>query len=297
MNPPVPVTERHIPGLSATLRRRLRWLFRLLAVISPSLAAGVALRLFLTPFARRISEDEARFLATATSLELPTPQGSIHAYEWPGTGPTILVVHGWISNAARMGDVIRVLLARGLRVVAFDAPAHGRSGGSRVDLHGFRGAIAAVDRRFGPFHGVLAHSFGALTAASWLAEEEPASIRAAVLVGLPSELGYLFDSYTLAMQLRADIVQHLRDRFRARYGAYPEEYSARQLAARIHVPVLLVHGGADELVPAAHALAVDEQLIDGEVLVLEGMKHSAPLRDPAAIARMADFLEQRVGGG
>jgi len=295
MNVPVPVTERHVPGLSPALRRGLRWLFRLLAAINPSLAARLALRLFLTPFSRRVGADEVRFLASATSLELPTPQGSICAYEWPGTGPTVLVVHGWISNAARMADVIRALLARGLRVVAFDAPAHGRSRGSQVDLHGFRDAIAAVDRRLGPFHGVLAHSFGALTVASWLAEETPRSIRAAVLVGLPSELGYLFDSYTQALQLRQDVLARLRERFRLRYGGYPEDYSARHLASCIRVPVLLIHGGADELIPAAQALEVDEQLIDGEVLVLEGLKHSAPLRDPEAIATMVRFLETRIG--
>lgn len=294
MNVPVPVTERLVPGLSPALRRWLRWLFRLLAAIDTSLAARLALRLFLTPFSRRIGADEARFLASAASLDLPTPQGLIRAYEWPGAGPTVLVVHGWISNTARMADVVRALLARNLRVVAFDAPAHGRSRGSQVDLHGFRDAIAAVDRRFGPFHGVLAHSFGALTAASWLAEEMPGSIRAAVLVGLPSELGYLFESYTQALQLRQDVIVRLRERFRLRYGGYPEDYSTRHLAARIRVPVLLVHGGADELIPAAQALEIDERLSDGEVLVLEGMKHSAPLRDPEAIATMVRFLEARI---
>lgn len=286
--------ERLVPGLSPALRRRMQWLFRLLTALSPRLAARVAMYLFLTPFSRRLSTEESLFLAGAHVHRLPTSLGPVYAYEWPAGGATVLVVHGWISNAARMSAVIRALGHRGLRVVAFDAPAHGRSPGRQVDLHGFRAAIAAVEVRFGPIHGVVAHSFGALTTATWLAESPPPALRAAVLVGLPRDIGYLFESYTLAMALRADVVALLRERFRVRYGNVPEHYSARELAAQLHMPVLMVHGGADELVPAAQALEVSEQLRNGELRLIEGLRHSAPLRDPATVAAIAEFLAQQL---
>jgi len=286
---------RRIPGLTNALERRARLLFRIVTALSPALAARLAARLFVTPRARPISVEEAQFLATAVSRRLRTPAGEIQAYDWPAAGATVLVLHGWISHAAQLQGVIQALRARGLHVVAFDAPAHGRSYGTRADLDSFRGALAAVSRACGPVAAILAHSFGALTAAGWMAEESaPPTLRAAVLVGLPRDVGYLFDSFVIAMTLRADVVARLRALFQSRYGRSPEQYSAWLLAQHIHIPVLLVHGGADELVPAGHAAQIALQLRDGRVHVVPGMNHSGPLRDPDTIALMAKFIAERV---
>jgi len=286
---------RKIPGLTPERRRRIRSLFRLLSWLSPGLAARLAARLFITPRTRRISAQGAQFLASAASRRLPTPHGEVQTYEWPGSGPAVLVLHGWISYAGELGPVIEGLRSHGLRVVAFDAPAHGRSGGRQADLYSFRDALAAVSGACGPIGAILAHSFGAITAASWLAEAAAAArLRAAVLIGLPRDIGYLFESFTLALELSADVIARLRARFRARYGCYPEDLSAPMLAQRIHIPVLVVHGGADEYIPAEHAHQVALQLRDGQIEVIAGLSHSAPLRDPATIELMAQFISARL---
>jgi alpha-beta hydrolase superfamily lysophospholipase len=287
--------SRIIPGLTPARQRRIRAAFRWLSALSPALAARMALLLFTTPRARRISDVDAQFLAGAATRRLPTAHGAVQVYEWPGEGPAVLVMHGWISYAGQLAPMIEGLRSQRLRVVAFDAPAHGRSGGRRADLPSFRDALAAVSRACGPVGAILAHSFGAISAASWLAEDATAAqLRAAVLVGLPRDVGYLFESFTLAMGLRADVIQRMRSLFVARYGAGPQAYSAAALAQRIHVPVLLVHGGADEYIPAAHAAEVALQLSDGRIEVIAGHNHSAPLRDPDTIELMARFISARL---
>ena len=287
--------ERHIPGLSPTRKRRARRAFRALTAISPALAARVAAYVFVRPRVRAITPQDARFLQTARGRRLSTARGTVQVYEWTGSGPTVLVSHGWISHSARLRSVIEALQAKGLRVVAFDAPAHGRSTGSEADLHRFREALAAVSQACGPIEAIVAHSFGALAAASWLAEDSSASwLRAAVLVGVPRDVGYLFDSFTIALGLRADVVARLRVLFLERYGRYPEQYSACLLAQHIRAPVLLVHGGEDELVPVEHAGELVLQLPNGRMQVLAGMSHSEPLRDAQAVELMADFVAERL---
>jgi pimeloyl-ACP methyl ester carboxylesterase len=286
---------RNIPGLTPARQRRIRTVFRLLSALSPALSARFAERLFITPRTRRVSHQDAGFLSTAAGRRLPTPHGDVQIYEWPGAGPAVLVLHGWISYAGQLSSIIEGLLAHGMRVVAFDAPAHGRSGGRQADLASFRDALAAVSSACAPAGAILAHSFGAITAAGWLAEDPAAArLRAAVLVGLPRDLGYLFESFTMAMALRADVVQRLRALFRARYGGEPEDYAAPALARRIHIPVLLVHGEADEYIPASHAEEVALQLRDGHIQVIAGLSHSAPLRDPDTIELMARFISERL---
>src|SRR5260221_5263585 len=241
--------ERTIPGLSPVLRGRLRWLFRLASVLSPALAARLAMRLFLTPIARPIEAEEAAFLATARSLRLATPLGALQAYEWPGPAgaSAVLVVHGWISHAARMAELILALRGRGLRVVGFGGPAHGRSNGTQADLPAFRQAIDAVTAACGPFHGVLAHSFGALTTTAWLSEQAPAQIRAVVLVGMMNNVGYVFESFAQAMALNPRVIAGFRALFRRPYGGEPETFSSDRLVAALRLPILLVHCGHYQL--------------------------------------------------
>lgn len=273
----------------------MRRLFKVLTALSPRLAAHVAARAFVTPLARPIDRDDRQFLTTARAFRLRTAYGTIQAYEWAADGPTVLVAHGWVSHAARMRALIEALRARGLKVVSFDAPAHGRSSGRRADLHGFRAAVAAVVTSIGTVHAVVAHSFGALSAASWLAEEPAAqSVRAAVLIGLPRDVGYLFESFTLVLGLRADVVARVRALFQRRYGRLPEDYSAVAFARHLRMPVLLIHGGNDELVPPAHATDVADALPDARVQIAPQLNHSAPLRDPASVQLISEFIASRL---
>jgi alpha-beta hydrolase superfamily lysophospholipase len=289
--------ERTVPGLTPAMRGRVRWLFRIVSALSPALAARLAMRAFLTPLARSIEPEEQQFLATAQSQALALKSGALQVYTWPAPSadaPTVLLVHGWISHAARMADLVRALRERGLRVVAFDAPAHGRSGGSQADMHGFRVAIQTVIATCGPVHGVLAHSFGALATASWLAEDRPATLRAVVLVGMMRDLGYIFESFTLALALRPAVSSRFRELIRARYGAYPEDVSTGEMVRRLHVPVLLVHGAADDVVPSAHAQVVSRELRKGQLLIAPELGHGAPLRDPATVRQIVDFLSSQL---
>ena len=143
-------------------------------------------------------------------------------------------------------------------------------------------------------HAVVAHSFGALSTAGWLTGTPLPTVRCAVLVGLMRDLDYLFDSFVSALALSPGVSARLRAVLVRRYGAEPRQFSARALAAHIRVPVLLMHGEQDELVPAGHAEEIAAQLIDGRVVIVPGHRHSQPLRDAECIAMMAGFIITHV---
>jgi pimeloyl-ACP methyl ester carboxylesterase len=210
-------------------------MFRVLGALSPAWAARVALRLFITPMARPVSAEEATFLATARTGSLPTTHGLIATHEWPAAGPTVLIVHGWISHTGRLRHTISALHACGYRIIAIDLPGHGRSGGRYADLQAVRDTLEQVNATLGPAAAVLAHSYGALAVSVWLAEQAPNGIRAAVLIGMPRDVGYILESFTIAMALKPRVIEQLRALFRQRYGEWPEFYEAGALAAQIKV--------------------------------------------------------------
>jgi pimeloyl-ACP methyl ester carboxylesterase len=90
------------------------------------------------------------------------------------------------------------------------------------------------------------------------------------------------------------VVERLRGLFHARYGRYPEEFSAGALARAIRIPVLLVQGAEDDLVPVEHAHEIVSQLSGGRLHVAAGLNHSAPLHDPATVAMMVSFLADQI---
>jgi pimeloyl-ACP methyl ester carboxylesterase/predicted glycosyltransferase len=65
----------------------------------------------------------------------------------------------------------------------------------------------------------------------------------------------------------------------AHHGAKLEPAEARELAARIRCPVLVVHGTDDAIVSVTRGIAMAEQT-GGELVLLEGSGHAPHVRDP-----------------
>lgn len=64
------------------------------------------------------------------SLSFETPFVRLAVQAWgPATGTPVLAFHGWLDNSASFGPLAEAMLERdpGLRIVAWDAPGHGRS--------------------------------------------------------------------------------------------------------------------------------------------------------------------------
>src|SRR5919204_6145133 len=109
-----------------------------LAGLPPALAGDIAFRIFCTPQLSQyrsadhdVLTERARFhLRNAAWERVPTPVGEVQAYVFQPDAErrgTVLLVHGWTSEASFMTAFIEPLRRSGLRVIAFDFPAHGLS--------------------------------------------------------------------------------------------------------------------------------------------------------------------------
>ena len=284
------VPARNLPHLSPRLKAALQRGFGLLQTCSTGLAARAALALYLHPSHRHVDAIDRDCLARACVQWLPLGDGRLRVLSW-GTGPrTVLLLHGWGSHAPRFSNLIEQLLAQGWRVIAFDAPGHGQSSGRSSSLPQFEAALAAVLTLHAPVHAVVAHSMGALAAAAVLAQTPPASLRAAVLVSLPQDIGYLMESFEQVLQLREPARARLLQLFVQRFGALPQDISATGLLPAITCPVLLVHDRDDDVVPLEQAQRLAPLLQHGSLHITQGLGHSELLRDPAMIGAAVGFL-------
>lgn len=293
MTPPAP---RLPPGLTPATRLRLVRTFRCLSRVSPRLAGRLALELFLLPSRRQLDAVDAPVLARARVSRLRLAAHRLQVYEWGAHQDAVLLLHGWGSHAPRFGALVDPLLAAGFRVIAVDAPAHGKSSGRQSTLELFRAALNAVVATRGPVRGIVAHSMGASAAVWQLAETPPGDVMAVALVGMPRDVAFMMDSFAGALELDARTRAALIAAFTHRYGRPPAEYSAHTVAGRIALPILLVHDRDDDVAPYAHAQALLPRLAQGELLTTEGLAHSGALRDPQTIATIVDFLVRNSRG-
>ena len=215
---------------------------------------------------RRILDTPASAGLAFEELECVTDDGErLHAWWVPATRPAVghvLLCHG---NAGNIGDRVlhAALLARaGLDVLLFDYRGYGRSTGRPTEDGTYRDARAAhrtlLDRPGIDASRVihLGESVGGAVALALALEAPPAGL-------------VLMSAFTT-----------IREMARRHYpfipaALVPDAYPSLRRIAELRVPVLVIHGDRDDLVPLMYGEALYEAAPEPKRLhVIEGVGHN-----------------------
>jgi alpha-beta hydrolase superfamily lysophospholipase len=217
-----------------------------------------------------------------------------------------VLLHGLGEHSGRYDHLGRALAAAGRTTWALDHRGHGRSEGRRANIERLEWAVADVGRlvdRLGGTVVLFGHSMGGAIAAVY-ASTNPAKVRALVLSGPALHLvtrpawqvwpvralaavapgagiggvgpkGLSHDPDVLD-GFRADPLNwHGRPPARTAVEIYRAGCQAVPLARQLKVPLLMVHGEDDPIVPVASSRAYFAEVgsPDKELYVLPGMLH------------------------
>jgi pimeloyl-ACP methyl ester carboxylesterase len=211
-----------------------------------------------------------------------------------GAGPTILFAHGWSGYAAQFDAWIEPLVGAGYRVVLFDAPAHGGSGGRQTNIMDMAGAIQQVAGLYGPVHAIVAHSFGA--PATLFALRHGLKVDRLVLMAAPLSLTKfsLFVAHVLGLPLsvRGRMQRNMERKLQFRWDEADTDKMLEDLVAKRPLDVMLIHDRRDREVPFACAERIAEAVPTAQLLATEGYGHTRLLRSSAVIADAAAFLRE-----
>ena len=261
-----------------------------LAAALPGVAATLYERAMLSPARPTLPPRVNHHAGAPVAERLPYGDGWIATRAW-GSGPTVLLMHGWSGTTADMDDFVEPLVERGFRVVAFDAPAHGESDGQRTNLIQCAGAALQVGAVFGPVWGVVAHSFGGPCAA--IAGRSGLKMQRLALLGPPCSMP---DMVALRAQ-RAGVPRHIVEltnrRIAARLRIEWNDIATDRLVAELKTQVLVVHDRDDRTVPFDQGVRVAAAAKDGRLFATAGLGHDAVLWDPGVIREVVDFLARK----
>lgn len=269
---------------SKTTVRAVRWLGAISAKTAASTVAGLFLK---TPERRTAREGEQQLFAGARPLRLNFDGERLAAWQF-GRGPTVLLLHGWGSDSVQLHAFVPALLARGLSVVAFDAPGHGQSSGSWLSIPRYARAILRAQQQLGPFHGLIAHSMGGAAAARAIGLGLP--VRRAVFIGPPASEEEYFREWSQPFELSEHALELARLEIEKRAGISFEALRANAIAPHVTRPLLVIHDRQDHEVPWEDGAAIAAAAPDARLYTTQGLGHRRILRAPEVVNAAIDFL-------
>jgi pimeloyl-ACP methyl ester carboxylesterase len=264
----------------------LRAFFAALTAVSPRTAGRIALRLFCTPRRHHRPGWEKHIAIRGETLRVGS---NLAAHAW-GTGPIVVLVHGWEGRGTQLGRFVEPLVAAGFRAIAVDSPAHGDSSGSRTDLIECMEALRKVARELGPLAGVVAHSFGG--AVTTLALERGLEATSVVLIGAPSSVEDVVRRFGELTGVRGEAMQAFRDGLERQTRVKMKDVEIFERVAGLHVPALIVHDRDDREVPFHDAERLVAQWPGAMLMATSGLGHRRVLRDDEVIRRTVAFVAQ-----
>ncbi len=279
--------------------------------IAPRLTGNLAFKAFCRPPRANGTDDTQRRLMAraearmdhAERTRVPYEGGEVLAYRFrtqagPNRG-TVLLIHGWTGRAAFMSAFVEPLNGAGFDVVAVDLPGHGHSSGRNLHIPlGIR-ALHAVHDALGPWHGVIAHSFGGALATSLVsgavAHFPAIATKRLVLIATPHSMPQLFQWFgrTVGLSRRG---QHWFDANVQRLaGRDLSTFEGDALLRQANVPTLVLHAPDDKEVSFASAEILSAAGEHVTLTAMPGLGHRRILYAPATVEAARAFMASAPG--
>lgn len=256
-------------GRSPRSAALIRWLWLVSGSLAiAALGTAIAARIYYPRLLYPAPQDDAQAPAEGTLLTLTARDGAVvHATELAGPkdAPVVVYFHG---NGVAMGDELwmaRELVRRGLGVVLVEYRGYGLSARKRnpppsedglyEDAEAVLGALAA--RGIGPDRiALFGESLGTGVAVEMAARRHASSV-------------VLVTPYTSIPEVASRLAFGLPVRSLMR-----ERFDSLAKAAQVHVPVLIVHGTNDAVVPYEMGERLAATLPRARLITVQGGDHN-----------------------
>lgn len=265
---------------------------KILTAISPFLASRFAAKFFLTPFGYKLPKREKKMDAesTQTPMILPHYQREIVVYEYGNSSRKLLLAHGWSGRGTQLAVMADELLKAGYSVVSFDAPAHGKAPGKMAMMPHFIEAIEVIDKKYGPFEGIIGHSLGGMSALK--AVSNGLAVKKLVIIGTANSVTHITRDFARNMKMNDKVAARMKTYFDEKYEVDMDTLSGAVSAEGVKIPTLVVHDEDDVDVNISSAYEIHEKLEDGELYITKGQGHRRILGNLKVIHKIMDFLSE-----
>ncbi len=250
--------------------------FKLMTAVNPELAASKAFRFFETVRSPKMKRRELDFFENAKYFTVHSDYGDIKVYESGNVnGKTIILIHGWESNAGSMAGVMKELSELGYHVISFDLPAHGFHGQKRTNLKECTSVMCSVLNRIRTDHpiSIVSHSFGSFVTANALYKTNKSVDQLLFLTSPDTSRGF-FESFRDTIDLPNSAYEHLiKKAENLLQEALDEVTIIKRLKKASYKKLTIIHDQYDKVIPFSNSERISTSLEKTELLRFERIGH------------------------
>ncbi|HYG03176.1 MAG TPA: alpha/beta fold hydrolase [Chryseosolibacter sp.] len=271
--------------------RAVRWTFPKVEKVAPFLAHRYFVKIFFTPLRYRVPEKEQVIEKTAEKFHVFVAKKKVQCYSW-GSGPVVLLAHGWAGRATQFRKFIEALTTHGYRVVGFDGPAHGQSDGKSTNVVEFEVAFKRIYEVVGEPEAIICHSFGG--GAALFSGMHGLRIKKLINIASPTIADEIIRTYLRAINGSWETGKFFKKYILKSYGKSFEEFTALHFISNLtqQIDILLVHDEDDEEVTLDHAKELIRRYPQAQLFQTKGLGHTRILKDDAVISRVVTFIRE-----
>lgn len=262
-----------------------------LAQIAPKKAGRDGFYLFCRPIRSKLTYYHKTFLQTADPFSFQHDGIQIQAYKF-GNGPkNVLFLHGWQSHTFRWKAYIDALDKDEYTIYAFDAPGHGLSGGSYLNVPFYGQIISHVIETIGDVYAIVGHSLGSFSALYMLHQQPDVNVGRAVLMAPPGEANDFISFYQNMLGLNQRTMTLVHEYFMNEFDKPITWFSTARFAESVRIPGLIIHDKQDREAPYHYAERINGVWANSKLITTDGLGHN--LKSLEVVKMVTGFLNQQ----
>lgn len=248
-------------------------------------------RTFFSPSQYEAKTNDLAVLERGHNYRIPFAGGELAVTAWGESGPTVLLMHGWGGSRAQMTGFVDPLLAAGYRVVAYDQPAHGQSGGKTTNILEISPTMDLITEQEGAFDAIIAHSFGTIITSYALVERNFPPPSKLVYFGAFNRLMDALPRFQVIAQLPDELIMGLRDMINEKFGREVLDAIVNErLVKQIQIPALMFHDQSDNVTPVEDSRAIARAWNSARYVETDGLGHRGALQSKEIHQQVLEFL-------
>ena len=262
--------------------------------VTPAFTKLLVKKMFFTPSSYKITPLEKHYLENGESFQLSVHGKTVQCWKW-GTGPSILLAHGWNGRGIQLHHFIEPLMQRGYSVIGYDAPGHGESEGKTSSYFEFTDTIRTLlaSSNGHKIQGVIAHSMGGSATVNSIAKEnQPLQ---AVLVAPALKLAELLKCFFDHVGVPAYLYDILIQEYERQFGYDMRRDNPAHLFKEIDSRILIVHDKQDPTIPYTDSKELSNEFENIVLHTTEGLGHKRILTDESVVDAIVNYFSKSGG--
>lgn len=241
--------------------------------IAPMAAARSTMFLLSLSIYKKVKKADHLFYSQGKKQTFRYKNKTFNTFSY-GSGPKILLVHGWASNGARWKKKVKRLVENGYTAVVMDAPGQGTSKGMWLSVPDYIQCVRTVLESQDNWYGLITHSVGSLAGIIGASEAGQLKKLKIAMMCTFSDCDALMTKYARCMGINERTLSFTKQNIDKIYGQPLPHFSLIRHYRNLNAESILIYNQKDIIVPDSEAHLISAALPDVELFATDEGGHN-----------------------